>query len=171
MTWLLPLWFSKQYVQMTVHCAYTDQRNELIAALTSHMPFLTPLEVTWRHLNWSQNTFRSVRENIIWSWNPFSKDVLQNVDLTSPPHTFLSLIGPKALQGNRVTQIGRKRARNRRWRLCEPRHYLKSPAAKCYAIITPSHTVIFKWCHSSVWAQVNPLDCWKHFCTVDIADH
>ncbi len=154
MTWLchfetLLLRFSKQYVQMTVHCAYTDQRNELIAALTSHMPFLTPLEVTWRHLNWSQNTFRSVRENIIWSWNPFSKDVLQNVDLTlfSPLH--FSLIGPKALRGNRVTQIGRKRARKRRWRLREPRHYLKSPAAKCYAIIPPSPTLIFKWCHSS----------------------
>lgn len=80
-----PLQFSKQYVQMTVCCAYTNQRNELIAALTSHMPSLTPFEVTWRHLNWSQNTYRSVRKNIIWSLNPFSKDVLQNIDLTPPP--------------------------------------------------------------------------------------
>lgn len=83
---------TKQYVQMTARRTYTDQRNESIPTVTSHVAFLTPLEVTWRHLNWSQNTFRSIRENIIWSWNPFSKDVLQNVDLTlffSPP-IFLS---------------------------------------------------------------------------------
>lgn len=85
---------TKQYSQMTVRCTYTDQKNESIPTVTSHVAFLTPLEVTWRHLNWSQNTFRSFRENMIWSWNPFSKDVLQNVDLTLffffLPSTFLS---------------------------------------------------------------------------------
>lgn len=138
---------TKQYDQMTVwiHC---DQSNESISALTSRKPFWTPF-FSWP-LNWSQNTFSSVRKNIIWSWNPFSKDVLQNVDLTfflsHSPHTFLSLIGPKALRGNRVTQIGRKRARKRRRRLRVPRHYLKSPAAKCYAIIghPPSPTLVFR---------------------------
>lgn len=118
-----------------------------------------PLEVTWRHLNWSQNTFRSVRENIIWSWNPFSKDVLQIVDLTLffPP-TFFSLIGPKALRGNRVTQIGRKRARKRRWRLREPA-ISNLLLQNVMPLFCPPPTLIFKWCHNSV----DLLDCWKAF--------
>lgn len=86
---------TKQYDQMTVCCSCTDQSNESIPAPTSHKPFWTPFEVTQGPQHWSQNTFNSVRKNIIWSWNPFSKDVLQNVDLTFffipfPPHISLS---------------------------------------------------------------------------------